>query len=200
MTTHLSPQESVNALDGVLPQGRQAHLDSCASCQTELEGLRATMAGVRQVGDVPEPSPLFWTHFEARVQAAVQDEMSQPARVSWWSMVTSMRGAMAAAATVAIVAIAVSLYPRDHVVPVEDAEDVVVAVDAGSAAGDDGVALETAEWVFVSGMMDAFEAEDVREVLAPSRRGVDAAFEVLTSEERDAFVKLLKAEMAEGME
>jgi len=49
-------------------------------------------------------------------------------------------------------------------------------------------------------MMDSFEQDDVREVLVPSTMAVDAAFAVLTSDERDAFVKLLTAEMAEGIE
>jgi len=139
MTTHLSAQESVNALDGVLPESRQAHLHSCASCQTEVDGLHAMMVDVSQVADVPEPSPLFWDHFQSRVQAAVQAEMVQPARVSWWSMVTSVRGAVAAVATVVVAAIAVALYPGGPVAPGASIEDAPVAV------ADESPALDTAE-------------------------------------------------------
>lgn len=191
MTTHLSPQESVNALDGVLPQSRQSHLDSCAACRTHVDDLRAMMTTVGEVEDVPEPSPLFWDHFQARVQTAVQAEIVHPAPAPWWAMIVSVRGAMAAAATVAVAAVAVVLYPGDPVAPVESAQ---------VAVADDAMALETAEWEFVSEIMGTLEREDVREVLAPSPMAVDAAFEVLTSDERDAFVKLLTAEMAEGME
>ncbi len=194
MTTHLSPQESVNALDGVLPESRQAHLKSCASCQTEVDGLRAMMVDLGDAEDVPEPSPLFWGHFQSRVQAAVQEEMVRPARVSWWSMVASVRGAVAAAATVAVVTIAVALSPGAPVAPVAPMEDAQVSV------ADDAMALETAEWAFVSGMMDSFEPNDVREVLAPSTLAVDNAFASLTSGEREAFAKLLSAELAQGME
>ena len=194
MTTHLSPQESVNALDGVLPESRQAHLKSCASCQTEVDGLRAMMVDLGDAEDVPEPSPLFWGHFQSRVQAAVQEEMVRPARVSWWSMVASVRGAVAAAATVAVVTIAVALSPGAPVAPVAPMEDAQVSV------ADDAMALETAEWAFVSGMMDSFEPNDVREVPAPSTLAVDNAFASLTSGEREAFAKLLSAELAQGME
>jgi hypothetical protein len=191
MTTHLSPQESVNALDGVLPQNRQSHLDSCRSCRSDVDELRAMMTTVGDVEDVPEPSPLFWDHFQARVQTAVQAEMVHPAPAPWWAMVVSVRGAMAAVATVVVAAVAMALYPGDRVAQVEDAP---------VAVADDAMPLETAEWAFVSGMMDTFEQDDVREVLAPSPLAVDAAFEVLTSDERAAFAKLLAAEMAEGME
>lgn len=194
MTTHLSPQESVNALDDVLPQNRQSHLDSCRSCRTHVDELRAMMTTVSEGEDVPEPSPLFWDHFQARVQTAVQAEMVRPARVSWWSMVASVRGAVAAAATVAVVTIAVARYPEAPVTPVAPMEDAQVAV------ADDSLALETAEWAFVSGMMDSFEPNDVREVLAPSALAVDNAFASLTSGEREAFAKLLSAELAQGME
>lgn len=191
MTSHLSPQESVNALDDVLPQSRQSHLDACRSCQTGVAELRAMMATVNDVEDVPEPSPLFWDHFQARVQTAVQAEMVHPAPAPWWAMIVSVRGAMAAVATVIVAAVALTLYPADPVAPVEDAQ---------VAVADEAMALETAEWAFVSGMMDTFEQDDVREVLAPSPLAVDAAFEVLTSDERAAFAKLLAAGMAEGME
>jgi hypothetical protein len=194
MTTHLSPQESVNALDGVLPQNRQSHLDSCAACRTHVDDLRAMMTTVGEVEEVPEPSPLFWDHFQARVQTAVQAEMVRPAPAPWWAMIVSVRGAMAAAATVAVAMVAVALYPGDHVAPIAPVEDAQVAV------ADDAMALETAEWMFVSQIMGTLEQADVREVLAPSPRAVDNAFAALTSDERDAFVKLLTAEMAEGME
>ena len=56
--SHLSRDERLLALDGVLDPQRQAHLAACEACRTEVEGLRAVLARVRAV-DVPEPSPLF---------------------------------------------------------------------------------------------------------------------------------------------
>ena len=72
MTTHLSSQEFVDALEGGLDVARQHHLSACAACQTEVEALRAIVVDVETVADVPEPSPLFWDHFQARVQAAIE--------------------------------------------------------------------------------------------------------------------------------
>jgi hypothetical protein len=48
--------------------------------------------------------------------------------------------------------------------------------------------------------MGTLEGDDIHEVLAPSPDAVDSAIEALTGDQRDRFMKLLKAEMAEGME
>jgi anti-sigma factor RsiW len=57
MTSHLSSQELVGALDKTLDAPRQSHLDGCAACQTEVRELRALVEDARQDADVPEPSP-----------------------------------------------------------------------------------------------------------------------------------------------
>jgi len=56
------------------------------------------------------------------------------------------------------------------------------------------------EWEFVTSVMSDLEGDDIHEVLAPSRDAVDAAIESLTVAERDRFVRLLKGELAEGLE
>src|SRR5687767_6494410 len=86
MTNHLSSQEFVNALEGkgrLLPAPRQAHLDGCEGCRAQVAELRALLEDAGHAADVPEPSPLFWDHFQVRVLTAVQSE-GQPARYVWW--------------------------------------------------------------------------------------------------------------------
>ena len=204
MTNHLSSQEFVNAIeekegkDGALAAARQSHLDACESCQSQVAELRALLEDASAGADVPEPSPLFWDHFQARVLTAVQSE-GQPGRQAWWSNWLDARTLVAFGATViAVVAIA-ALYTSRTAVPVP------VVVDSGEIAGsgalaDASMSFDPAEWAFVTSVMGTLEGDDMHEVLAPSYDAVDAAIETLTSEERDRLVKLLKAEMAQGLE
>jgi hypothetical protein len=186
MTNHLSPDERVDALDGTLAVSRQAHLDACAGCRQELASLRSVLR-VTAEDDVPEPSPLFWDHFEARVAAAVNDVAA--ARVPWWRGSTR---AWVTLATAAAILFAVWISPlRTRVTDVPDA----VVADAGPAIGTIG---ESAQWEFMSGVLETLEQDDARVVLAPSPGAVDTAFESLTAAERDTFARLLQAEMTEG--
>ena len=78
-----------------------------------------------------------------------------------------------------------------------------MTVEAGvvaDASAQMGSGLESDEWIFVSSVMDTLEGDDIHEVLAPSHDSVDAAIEALSGDQRDRFMKLLKAEMSEGLE
>lgn len=183
MTSHLSPHERVDALDGVLAASRHAHLQGCVSCQQELSAVREVHEAVMvsAEGDVPEPSPLFWDHFEARVGAAIND-----AAVPWW------RGSMRAWVTLAAAAVilfAVWLSP----LRTPPAEDVVV--DAQLEMGTIG---ESVQWQFMSGVLESLEQNDARVVLAPTAGAVETAFESLSAAERETFARLLQAELTEG--
>ncbi len=199
MTTHLSAQEFVNALDGALAAARQSHLEGCASCQTQVDQLRAVMAKTGDDAQIPEPSPLFWDHFQARVLTAVQAE-SQPARRAWWTNWADVRTLIAGSAVVIALVASVTLYVNRQVTPVPATlADGGEVVESGVLA-DASAALESDEWEFVSSVMGGLEGDDIHEVLTPSHDAVDAAFEALTVAERDRFMKLLKAELGEGLE
>ena len=111
MTKHLRPDEFVDAMDGALPAARGAHLEQCAECRAELDGL-LSMQREAAADDAPEPSPLFWDHFSARVKQVTADE-SIGTRWNWgrfaWKPV--------AALTVAAGALAIGLYVRPAVEP-----------------------------------------------------------------------------------
>jgi len=183
MTSHLSPNERVDALDGLLESTRQAHLQGCASCQQELAALREVHEALRASAeeDVPEPSPLFWDHFEARVGAAIND-----APVPWW------RGSMRAWVTLAaaaVILLAVWLSPW-RTPPANE-----MVVDADLEMGTIG---ESVQWQFMSGVLESLEQDDARVVLAPTAGAVDTAFESLSAAERETFARLLQAELTEG--
>jgi hypothetical protein len=91
-----------------LSEAALSHVQSCAACQRQLEELRATMAAVSEVS-VPEPSPLYWEHFSARVREAVANErVGSQVGVERWSWLRA-RTLWVAAASVAVLAVAVTL-------------------------------------------------------------------------------------------
>ncbi len=98
--THLTPAEIVDALDGALSAGRASHARACAQCREEVERAASMLAGVRAV-DAPEPSPLFWEHFSARVRGAVGAERVHGRRGSWPWWMWAPLGSAAALALVA---------------------------------------------------------------------------------------------------
>jgi hypothetical protein len=81
MTYHLSPHEIIDIAEGVRPEAGARHLASCEHCRRQLQDVRAAMTAARNA-DVPEPSPLFWDHFSARVSGAVASEGAS-GRLGW---------------------------------------------------------------------------------------------------------------------
>lgn len=71
--THLRPDEFVDAVDGMLNAERRRHVDAYAACRRQLRELER-LIGESSRAPVPEPSPLFWDHFSARIQEAVRRE------------------------------------------------------------------------------------------------------------------------------
>ena len=69
--SHLSRSEIVDLVEDTLAPGRAAHVDVCAACRDAVEATRATLRDAMAV-DVPDPSPLFWEHFRARVREGVE--------------------------------------------------------------------------------------------------------------------------------
>jgi hypothetical protein len=81
--THLTSDELIDAMEGLLAPERQAHLAACDACQRQLTELADVLAEARQVS-TPEPSPLFWQHFSERVRGAID---GAPAGGGWPSWV-----------------------------------------------------------------------------------------------------------------
>lgn len=197
MTKHLSSQEFVTALDKELTPARREHLEACASCQAQVAELRALVEEAAHDAEVPEPSPLFWDHFQGRVLTAVQSE--EPARPAWWATWLDPRTFVAIGAVLVAVTVSAALYMSRTIAPTPDTLAEAGGVEA-SAGADAATSLNRDEWEFVASVMGTIEDEDIHEVLAPSPNAVDAAMESLTSDERERLVKLLKAGMGEGLE
>jgi hypothetical protein len=104
---HLTPEELLDLAEESRPLSSAPHLAVCEACRQQLSELRDVMATFD--ADVPEPSPLFWELFSARVHEAVAAD-ARPTR-SWFG-VGRWSWTFAAAMSAAVVVIAAALTVR----------------------------------------------------------------------------------------
>jgi hypothetical protein len=101
---HLQPDELVDLAEGTRTESSVPHLAACEACRHQLADLKAMMAAAADVA-VPEPSPLFWDHFSARVGEAVAAE-GVPRRAFWsWPRLALPVAAAAMAGVILTVAL-----------------------------------------------------------------------------------------------
>jgi hypothetical protein len=99
---HCTPDELMDVVEGARAETSLPHLSTCAGCRQQLTELRVVLAEVREV-PVPEPSPMQWARWSARVRDAVASELER-SRSPWWaSWGWVLPVAAAAALTLAVV-------------------------------------------------------------------------------------------------
>lgn len=179
MTTHLTPEEFATALDGAAAGLVAEHLSSCAECRAEVVVLKDQLREVAAVG-VPEPSPLFWDHFAARVRdATARHRHPEPV---WWSpgwFVWTV-GALGVALVLGIALMWPASAPRRD-----------------ALAGSMPVGREDALPVAFDDVSLAFETinPDEADVFAPVDTVTWTMVDDLTDAERAAFVRLVEREL-----
>lgn len=177
--THLTPDELIDAMEGVLAADRQAHLATCDECQAQLTGLSMTLSEAKQAS-APEPSPLFWHHFSERVGAAIdQDAAGGTKRPSWlrWQIFVPL-----GAVTLIILGLMVA-------VPKPDGRESSLALQAPEAPQ----ALDN--WAMVTELVGDIDL-DVASAAGVIEPGVaEEAVLQLTAEEQQELTRLLKAEL-----
>ncbi len=197
---HLTPGELVDLLDGHLSAARSSHAGSCETCRARAEDLRG-MAEVTRHADVPEPSPLFWDRFSARVAETIRAE---PAPSSWRrSLDWSRRAVPFAATAIIVVGLVAGLIPKWA--PRRPAIGVVTSVSLPAVNGAVGEAVSLAgsgddsSWRFVTELSGTMAADQVENTsLDPNPGSADEAAEQLSGLERRELVRLLKAELREN--
>jgi hypothetical protein len=185
--THLTPDEFVDAAEGVLDAVRLRHVHACESCRRELEAVIDALAAGAE-GPVPEPSPLFWDHFSARVRNAIAAEPA-PLRTSWsdwlrWPALVPIAGL-----TILVIAIVAAL-PGKLATPVADIGQNVDLSTVGDVTMD-------AEWralAEVVGPLDWDAAVEAGLVTGPG--SADLAMLDLSSDERRELSRLVATELA----
>jgi predicted anti-sigma-YlaC factor YlaD len=108
--THLRDTEFVDFAEGMLAASRAAHLEACASCRAQAEEIAAALRKTAAV-EMPEPSPLYWDHFSARVHDQVAHETLDRG-VSWTTLAVRMLMPLAVAAAVVVAIVSSGLLPR----------------------------------------------------------------------------------------
>lgn len=175
---HLDDEQLIDAAEGRLESAGKAHLESCDACRTEFRRLTDVLTRVA-AADVPEPSPLFWDHFRARVTAALDPAESPGATPAGLGF--RWLAAAASAATLALVILA-AVVPRPD------------APVAGVVAVED-VDEDTA-WALVSSMADDIDYDAAHDAgIAPASSAVERAALELSPAEQSALIRLLEEEM-----
>ncbi len=191
---HLTETELVDLLDRELEAGRMRHLEACASCREQAEALGAALGSA--CGDqVPEPSPLFWEHFSARVADAIRVEPSAsrwrgPFAAPWWGL-----------ATAAVLLLLVGGLTW-QVLPGRDARHPLTPVSPASERTlvDSPGALEAAEfvdaWDALQGLAADLEWEEAQTIGIGSRPGsAEPMVGELTADERLELARLIEIEL-----
>ena len=183
---HLSPAEFVDEIEGRLPDERRTHLEACVRCSEEIAALRGAMADAQDV-EVPEPSPLFWDHFSARVQSAVRE--TTPDRTHWWR-----HPAFAVGCSVVLVAALVTGI-RDSRPRRTDPGPVPTPAVVSSAAPEAAPADDPA-WNLLTDIASTMEDDDPHAApLSVRPAEVDRAVVDLSEAERQELRRLLEDEM-----
>ena len=140
--SHLSPDTFVDLLDGTLSDASVPHLESCEACRRQLSGLRITWDAAAAV-EAPEPSPLFWDHFSARVREAVSTEpLARGSRIfEHWRMAVVAAGAAAVLVVAALGPLRPASVSRESISPERAAVAVAPVPAADSLLEDDSLSF-----------------------------------------------------------
>lgn len=174
-----------------LSESQALHLHECVECQQQVADLRAMMDAVADV-TVPEPSPLFWGHFSARVRDAVAAEQNPaPFRTAPWSWIRAkalwVGGAMIAVLAVAVIVRVDRNAPSPPLSGATSATEAAVLVDPFGAAEDASLSL-------VADLAADLDWEAASEAGFTTQVGLDAVTD-LTDGERRELRQLLQGEL-----
>ena len=207
---HLRAEELIDLAERARPEASVPHLRSCERCRRQLADLRAALPEVHR-HDVPEPSPLFWEHFSARVHEAVAAE-NLPRSASWLDLwgrprltMISVAGACVVLAVAAVMSLGdgfvrgdvampapsvTSVAPVPPIAPVGPVRDDAPDADLIALADDPALDLVADLAAQVEWDMAGETGLETHEATS------DSAVGQLTAVERRELQRLLKEELA----
>ncbi len=180
--THLTPDELIDALEGV---GHQAHLAECERCRRELAELSAVLSDAKQAS-VPEPSPLFWPHFSERVRTAIhRDAPPAGAWPSWlrWQVLLPL-----GAAAMIMFGLMFSVPDLDHA----ERASAEPALDANAPLD---VAAPSDSWVVLADLVGEMDLDTATAAGVVAPGVAEQAVLQLTADEQQELTRLLNAEL-----
>jgi hypothetical protein len=174
--THLTPDELIDAMDGILAPGPRQHLAACRECRRQLDDLSGVLHEAKQAS-APEPSPLFWQQLSRRVNASI-DTSSTGAWPMWlrWPVLLPL-GALA----MIVVALTMAVAPQPRV------ESINAVVPAPAAAED--------TWASFADLVGTLDVDVAAEAGVIEPGVADQAVLHLTAEEQQELSRLLQAEL-----
>ncbi|MEO7275422.1 MAG: hypothetical protein ABIX28_18930 [Vicinamibacterales bacterium] len=191
--SHLSSEELVDHLDGGLPPARAAHLETCRACRTEAEELTGVLARTAPAREVPEPSPLFWAHFSARVRNGLAGSAAPTWKeLVWWP------GSAWAAGVASVVLVLLVSQSMVH----SPATPTLTLLPRGSATAylsesDPADDLEADQaWAVVRTVADGADDDAAHEAgIATRPDAAERMTQELSSREKSALADLLASEL-----
>jgi hypothetical protein len=199
MNRHLSESELVDLTEGVLDSRRATHVESCAACREQVEALGAMLGDAATI-DVPDPSPLFWEHFSARVRGAIAEE-PVAGRSAWaWLGMRGLVSFAAAAAVVIAVFSGIYLVRTARVGPMASRTVAGPAVVSGTASDGqiDGLPDPDNEevWDVLTAAASTLELNDAHDLgMHVPPAAIDHAVQSLSAAERTELGRLLQSEL-----
>jgi hypothetical protein len=205
--THLTEAEFVDLVDATLAPSRaahlMAHLGACADCRAIAATMREALTRAANA-EMPEPSPLFWEHFSARVHEGVQ-AVDAPESSRWLALAPPLKWTVAGAllTLVLVAGVWVAVWQASAPASSRRTSVATTATVADAAAGsDDGRDTLDAEspesdaaWALVRAVADDVSWDDAAADRLGVRPGsVEHAMATLTGAERSELVRLLQAE------
>ena len=201
--THLTDVEFVDLVDGTLAPARARHLDACESCRASASAIRETLSRAANA-EIPEPSPLFWDHFSARVQEGVRAESVAPSGWFGWAQSATMKWAMSGALlTLLLVAV---VWRASAPRPGSSASEPIATASSTGPADPDAFDPDLDEaWALVRTVADDVARdtpasdeiawdEVATEGFGVRPGAVEHAIVALTGDERSELLRLLQAE------
>jgi hypothetical protein len=191
MTNHLSPREFAQALESDGAGQHFTHLETCDACRRELADLRSLVSDLSVNKDVPEPSPLFWSHFSERVRVATQGERL----TGGWHWLAGWR-TLAMAAVTALIVVAVGLQSqRTRIVSHESPVTAAVPAADMTSVSADTVGGNQEAWDFMAVLASDVSSDDWHGVAAATPGAADTLAANLTPEQQRELARLLRAEI-----
>jgi hypothetical protein len=191
---HLSRAEFVDLIDSspALPAERAQHVETCAQCREETEMLRA-MRALAAADAMPEPSPLFWDHFSARVAEEVRREPVPAGPRRWIPVPVAM---WATAGTVAALLISIVVWRTTLHAPAPQAPTQVSAFsEVATAEPADDLDNDEA-WAVVRAATADLVWEDAHDAgISPRPGEVENEALLLNAAERIELGRLLDEDM-----
>jgi hypothetical protein len=193
---HLSPAELVDLAEGVLDPSRAAHAARCQPCTIAAQTLRSTLQDAKAAPDLPEPSPLFWTHLSSRIGDAVNAERHSAATIhtsaAWFRRLAPIA---ASGALIAVVAMGI-VSRRPASVPRVDRTVTAPAAIEPEKDADVADMSTSAVWDVLSAAADDLEWEDAHAAGMVVQPGaVDSAVQRLSAAELTELGRLLQTEL-----